>query len=298
MRARIDTANRSFISLLALVIAASLVAGLIGCCVIGVVLYRFGNDGLNAVDKPGTVPALFLLGLLGTGTILGSRTLRRQAAGTARLTRRVRRHTRRPLPTHLAAIASAHDLAGRVDLIDTPEPCSFTYGIVRPRVAVSTGLLGRVEDDELAAVLVHERYHVSNRDPAKVFLTRTLPRAFPYLPVLGALHDRYLTSRELAADRRAIDRCGPRPLTGALLKVVAGPDWADLRSAAAIGGDEALDARVTQLESHAEPPAAPLGRARLALTGIGGVSLVWSVAATLAAFGGPAQLMRTLCTGG
>ena len=58
MRARIDTANRSFISLLALVIAASLVAGLIGCCVIGVVLYRFGNDGLNAVDKPGTVPAL------------------------------------------------------------------------------------------------------------------------------------------------------------------------------------------------------------------------------------------------
>src|SRR5207249_11149351 len=48
--------------------------GLIGCCVIGVVLYRFGNDGLNAVDKPGTVPALVLLGLLGTGTILGSRT--------------------------------------------------------------------------------------------------------------------------------------------------------------------------------------------------------------------------------
>ena len=63
MLARIDTANRSFISLLALVIAAALVAGLIGCCVIGVVLYRFGNDGLNAVDKPGTVPALFLLGL-------------------------------------------------------------------------------------------------------------------------------------------------------------------------------------------------------------------------------------------
>jgi Zn-dependent protease with chaperone function len=294
---RIDTANRSFIALLALVIAASLVAGLIGCCVIGVVLYRFGNDGLNAVDKAGTVPALVLLGLFGAGAVLGSRTLRRQAAGTARLTRRVRRHTRTPLPARLTTIAAAYELAGRVDLIDTPEPCSFTYGLVRPRVAVSTGLLERVDDDELAAVLTHERYHVTNRDPAKVFLTRTLPRAFPYLPVLGALHERYLTSRELAADRRAIDRCGPRPLTGALLKVVSGPAWADLRSAAAIGGDEALEARVTQLEHRAEPPAAPLGRARLALSGLGGASLVWSVGATLAAFGGPAQLMRTLCTG-
>jgi len=296
--ARIDTANRSFIALLALVIAASLVAGLIGCCVIGVVLYRFGNDGLRAIDKPGTVPALVLLGLFGAGTILGTRTLRRQAAGTARLTRRVHRHTRTPLPARLASMAVAHDLAERVDLIDTPEPCSFTYGLVRPRVAVSTGLLERVDDDELAAVLAHERYHVTNWDPAKVFLTRTLPRAFPYLPVLDALHARYLTSRELAADRRAIDRCGPRPLTGALLKVVAGPEWADLRSAAAIGGDEALEARVTQLERRAEPPAAPLGRARLALSGLGGAALVWSVTATLAAFGGPAQLMRTLCTRG
>ena len=297
MVSRVDTANRSFAALLAVVIGAAIVAGLIGCCVIGVVTYRFGQDGVSAIDKPGTLPALVLLALFGSGTILGSRALRRQSAGTARLGRRVRRHTRLPVPPRLIAAAIEEGLASRVDLIEAAEPCSFTYGVTRPRVAVSTGLLERVDDDELAAVLAHERYHVSNWDPAKVFLTRTLPRVFPYLPVLDALHDRYLTSRELAADRRAIEQCGARSLTSALLKVVAGPEWADLRAAAAIGGDEALDARITQLEEHREPAPHPLGRARLALTLVGGGALVWSVFATLAAFGGPANLMRTLCTG-
>jgi Zn-dependent protease with chaperone function len=294
---RVDTANRSFAALLAVVIGAAIVAGLIGCCVIAVVTYRFGQDGLSAIDKPGTLPALVLLALFGSGAVLGSRALRRQSRGTVRLGRRVRRYTRRPVPERLLSAADAHGLGGRIDLIDAPEPCSFTYGLTRPRVAVSTGLLERVDDEELAAVLVHERYHVSNWDPAKVFLTRTLPRVFPYLPVLDALHDRYLTSRELAADRRAIEQCGARPLTSALLKVVAGPDWADLRAAAAIGGDEALDARITQLEEDREPRMSPLGRARLGLTVFGGGALVWSVFATLAAFGGPGELMRTLCTG-
>lgn len=297
MLSRVDTANRSFAALLGVVIGAAIVAGLIGCCVIGVVTYRVGEDGLSAIDKPGTAPALVLLALFGSGAILGSRALRRQSAGTARLGRRVRRYSRRAIPARLISAADTYGLSRRIDLIDAPEPCSFTYGMTRPRVAVSTGLLERVDDDELAAVLAHERYHVNNWDPAKVFLTRTLPRVFPYLPVLDALHDRYLTSRELAADRRAIEECGPRPLTSALLKVVAGPEWADLRVAAAIGGDEALDARITQLEERCEPPLDPLGRSRLGLTLLGGGALVWSVFATLAAFGGPGELMRTLCTG-
>src|SRR5207245_2425659 len=79
MLARVDTANRAFATLLAVVVAASLVIGVIGCCVIAVVSYRLGTNGLSALDKPGTVPALVLLGLLSAGAILGGRTLRHQS---------------------------------------------------------------------------------------------------------------------------------------------------------------------------------------------------------------------------
>src|SRR6478672_10137934 len=37
--------------------------------------------------------------------------------------------------------------------------------VLTPRVAVSRGLLEGVSDDELRAVLEHERYHVCNLDP-------------------------------------------------------------------------------------------------------------------------------------
>jgi len=294
---RLDTANRSFLTLIGLVVAASVVIGLLGCCVIGVVIYRLSTGGLSGLSAPGTFPALVLMALLVVGGIRANRALRRQVVATNRLGRRVRRRVIEPTMSRVDAAAARVGLAERVDVVDADEPSSFTWGLLRPRVAVSRGLLAAVDDDELDAVLAHERYHVANFDPAKVFLTRVLPLAFWYLPVLADLHHRYLAGRELAADRGALEKFGHRPLAGALFKVVAGPDWADLRTAAAIGGDEALEARVTQLENGTEPPAEPIDRTRV-LFSLGGAGvLVWSVAATFAAFGGPVHLMRTICTG-
>src|SRR5206468_5920895 len=116
----------------------------------------------------------------------------------------------------------------------------------------------------------------------KVMLARALPAAFFYLPALGGLHRRYVAARELAADRRAVDRCGRRPLAGALFKVVRGPAWPELDMAAAIGGPELLDIRVTQLETGTEPTVArptafALGASAvgvLALTGLFVASVV------------------------
>ncbi|MBW3672283.1 MAG: hypothetical protein KY432_11505, partial [Acidobacteria bacterium] len=51
----------------------------------------------------------------------------------------------------------------------------------------------------------------------------------------------------------------------ALLKVVRGPAWPELSTAAAIGGDELLEVRIAQLESGREPRI-PLSRWRLALS--------------------------------
>jgi Zn-dependent protease with chaperone function len=222
--------------------------------------------------------------------------VRSEFIATRRLDRRVRRHISEPSPL-LNESAARVGLAGRVDLIDAVEPSAFTWGLRRPRVAVSTALVEQLDAPELDAVLAHERYHVTNFDPAKLFATRALPAAFFYLPVMRPLLDRYLTARELAADRRALDHHGVRPLAGALLKVVSGPTWADLRSAAAIGGDNALDDRLAQLEDGTEPAPPRLTLQSLGLSALGATAVVWSVVALLTAFGGPAALMRAVCAG-
>jgi Zn-dependent protease with chaperone function len=126
-------------------------------------------------------------------------------------------------------------LRGRVKLLDCDERFSFAYGALDPRVAVSRGLREAAQPDELDAALEHERYHVRNLDPLKVLLARALPATFYYAPALSALKQRYVAGRELAADRRAYRSCGRKPLAGALFKVVRGPSWPELQTAAAIG---------------------------------------------------------------
>lgn len=219
------------------------------------------------------------------GAVLGLRSLLRQVASSVRLARRLGALTL-PLPGVVREAAGRAGLAGRVRVIDTEQSFSFVYGAFSPRVVVSRGLMQSVSERELDAVLAHERYHVHNLDPLKVVLARALPSALFYLPALAGLEARYMAGRELAADRGAVEACGRTPLAGALLKVVRGPRWPDLSTAAAIGGPELLDARVAQLESGREPALGRASRRALALTLLAAAVLAGSVAASAAGAGG------------
>ena len=63
-------------------------------------------------------------------------------------------------------IAAALPAMPRVFIIDTPVPNAFAVGLKPERacVAVTTGLLERLERDELQGVIAHELGHVANRD--------------------------------------------------------------------------------------------------------------------------------------
>jgi Zn-dependent protease with chaperone function len=289
----LNSANRAF---LAIVVVAGVVFGVFAgtaCWVFSMVAYRLATNGTSTLTQAGTLAGLVLIVLLVTANLLAIRSFRTQAANTRRLTQWVREHS---LPLSREVTEAAHDagLGGRVRLVDANEPFSFAYGMTKPQVAVSRGLVESVSADELAAVLHHERYHVANYDPLKVVLARSIPDALFFLPALGELRGRYVAGRELAADRRAVRKTATTTVAGALFKVVGGPPEVDLATAAAIGGDESLEARVAQLESGAEPPLRGVSRGRLAASVGGAGVLAWAAIASFASF---APLMAKLCTG-
>jgi beta-lactamase regulating signal transducer with metallopeptidase domain len=171
-------------------------------------------------------------------------------------------------------------------------------------------LLDAVSDAELRAVLVHERYHVRNLDPLKVVVARAVPAAFFFLPALRHLRGCYLAGRELAADRRAMQSCGRRPLAGALYKVArASAPLPSLAAAAAIGGSELLEVRLAQLEDGHEPPLPTISPPVLASTVVAVVLMTLGLAATATVAGlpvagggmgssGPMALLGALACGG
>ena len=284
---RADSANRSFAALFGASLTAGMfiLCGAVGCVLVGLVVAEVASDGLGSLSQGGRWTAALFVAVVGTGAVVGLRSFAVQVSASRRLAGRVAELTL-PGDARLQAASERAGIERKVALVDCDESFSFAYGALTPRVVVSRGLAEQATPDELAAVLEHERYHVRNLDPLKVLFARALPPAFFYLPALRLFAERYVAGRELAADRLAVSRCGRKPLAGALFKVVRGPQWPELGVAAAIGGPELLDARISQLETGTEPQLARLSSTWGAATLAAGLVLTALFAVSVASFGG------------
>lgn len=89
-----------------------------------------------------------------------------------------------------ALLRTVHDLASRAGLpmprvyvIDSPQPNAFATGRdpAHAAVAVTTGLLDDLPQQEIAGVLAHELAHVKNRDTLTMTITATLAGAIGML---------------------------------------------------------------------------------------------------------------------
>jgi heat shock protein HtpX len=141
----------------------------------------------------------------------------------------------------------------RVYLIDTAQPNAFATGRnpQNAAVAATTGLLQRLSQEEVAAVMAHELAHVQNRDTLTMTITATLAGAISMLgnfaffmggnrennnsplgaigvlvaiivaPLAAMIVQMAISrTREYAADRRGAEICGqPLWLASALSKI-------------------------------------------------------------------------------
>lgn len=233
-------------------------------------------SGRMAMPEPTFTQAAFgvlMVALWGGLILAGLRALMQQCRRSVALARWVADTATAASPSVLAAVARSGCQGLVVEVVDD-EPYAFTFGVCRPRVVVSTGLVEVATHDELVAVLRHEGYHVRNRDPLKVLALRTWAAAFFLVPVVGAVLHRILDSQELKADRAAVRDCGISPVAGALLKAVGEPAAAPGTAMATMGGPTLLEARVTQLETGRRPRLLTAIHPAAVLTSAPGVALI------------------------
>ncbi len=190
-------------------------------------------------------------------TLRFNRTLRRQAA---------------PLPLRLAAAGATLGLSNRLTYLEHALPAAFCYGLLRPRIAVTAGLLDRLDDEALAAVLAHERQHLRRHDPARYLAIHALTAAAFMFPLAPALRQRLEARIELGADQAALAVAPRGALATALLAMLATPPMR-VPGAAAL---TATEARIAQLAGHPVLPVipAPAWVASLALAAVIAVATI------------------------
>lgn len=109
----------------------------------------------------------------------------------------------------------------QVSIVDQVEPIVFTFGFRKPQILISTGMLTIVSEEELIAILEHERWHCLQRDPWKGFVASTIANSFFFLPVIQKLRELYFLEKEILADQFAIQKSSKKVLVSALIKLAS-----------------------------------------------------------------------------
>lgn len=210
---------------------------------------------------------------LAASSMVGAR-----ATSSSRALRALAGAAHRPVPPIVHNAAIGLGVAGKVDAVAAGEAFAVTYGLVRPRILVSTGLTAELSAAEITAVLAHEREHLRYRDPLRLLAARLLAQWAWYLPAGRWLARRCALRRELAADRAAAGVAGRGVLAAALFKLASLPACPAV-AAASPAEDQpgSLEARVAQLEDG-RPPRQRLTALRVLASG---GALVWLAAAAV-----------------
>jgi Zn-dependent protease with chaperone function len=119
------------------------------------------------------------------------------------------------------------DLVGKskksgLRILDVEEPLAYCLPGVRSRVVVSEGTLTTLADNEIAAILTHERAHLRARHDLVLEMFIAVHAAFPRFVRSASALDAVRLLIEMLADDAAVRAAGPTPLARALVACAAG----------------------------------------------------------------------------
>lgn len=123
----------------------------------------------------------------------------------------------------------------RIVEVRDSRPVVFCFGLLRPKVCISNGLVKILSKDELTAVLLHEHSHMIANEPLKLFIIKLFYSVFFFLPGIKTYVNKYVTFSELAADELATNNFTDRSkLAKAIFKISAEEEKHLLRSELAL----------------------------------------------------------------
>jgi len=224
-------------------------------------------------DSAGLAPQVTLGAIVAAAALMAILTSGRLARTISEM--RVRAHD------HAEAVRLVGHRTGDPDvvIVEATEPAAYCVSGRPSAIVVTSAAVAALDDRELAAVLAHERAHLTGHHSLAVTTVRGLAAVFPKLTLMREGASEVSRLLEMCADDASARRHGSAPLLSGLITLCRAAPAGALAAA-----DVAVLARAERL---AVPPADPaIVRARAALTSVIAVMIAGPVmTATLAASG-------------
>lgn len=135
------------------------------------------------------------------------------------------------------------------------EAIIFCFGFFRKKICVSSKLVEKLSIQELAAVLLHEKSHIRNNDPLKLFAVKIISGVLFFVPGIDLLQKQFILFSELSADEfAACDFQKRDQLIKAFYKMLKLKEEFVVRNGAALSFFTITEERITQLVDHKHNP--------------------------------------------
>jgi Zn-dependent protease with chaperone function len=191
-------------------------------------LFVPGHDGrptatiASEIDVLGWPLWITYLAVFALTLVIGAR-LAMAIVQVAIATRRRRAHHRMVVDLVGKSRKWAHSRAGDgLRILDVEQPLAYCLPGVRSRVVVSEGTLTTLADNEIAAILSHERAHLRARHDLVLEMFTAVHAAFPRFVRSASALDAVRLLIEMLADDAAVRAAGPTPLARALVACATG----------------------------------------------------------------------------
>lgn len=177
---------------------------------------------LSFADHPFIFVGLIFLGLAVVGFFIFTVfKIIRFKNSTAKFIKANLKNKKQSLSSRLKREVQSIGLKGQVVEINSSRAIVFCFGMLKPKICISSGLIKKLSVKELRAVLMHEHSHLIVHEPLKLFIVKIMAKVLFFIPGLKLLTTQYLTLSELAADQRATyDFQDKVPLAKALYKAI------------------------------------------------------------------------------
>ena len=172
--------------------------------------------GASSLSSPPWLVQGWSLAAAAVGVVVLTRLVTVLVGSTVR-TQRARRSHRRLVDL----VGTSNPLLRGTSVLDHAAPVAYCLPGIRSRVVLSRGALSRLNDEEVAAVLAHERAHVTQRHDLVVLPFAALDASLPRLRPVRRARDEVALLIEMLADDRAVRDHDRTVLARALYKVGA-----------------------------------------------------------------------------
>ena len=129
----------------------------------------------------------------------------------------------RKLPKFIQDLSLRHRLKNKIIVFQNSRAMAFCLGIKNPRIYLSTKLIDVMNKKEIEAIILHEKYHLINRDIFLILLATFLNGFFFFFPMITDILASVVRQKETDADRYSITYSkNPNIVLSAFKKLLSG----------------------------------------------------------------------------